>query len=521
MELSFAMSRISSLVLFLAACLQAQTTVYLRYGEPGSFSKITGCTNATPVVCTTSTAHGFSNGDLVWIQSVYGNWAANGLRKVASATPTTFALTTTADVNVAGNGAYAHNGIVGRVQPYTIKGHPRMMLDGPGGAWTTAVQGRDQTGYPPYDALKKVADSPGALTHPDRAGPVAYMSALGWHMDSSKTAWLNQAKSIMNNVQNVLISGTTGERFPGLFTASTYGRGSDVDWASHTAVPYAYTYSLIRSQMTSEERTAFLDKMLNNSTDYGESCTQPIQWRTAGRLSTTSGSKIITGTDTDFTTITPGTHIAVLRPNGALYNIPVNWYTVASVQSSNSLTVTASVGFTTSGAMIGVARPWQAGDCGWRWYNRNYGYSGMWDKRVMQFSLVSAIGPSDTTMTVTLAPPKPVPYFAGVDVLVDGVYRTEVVKVTGVNGNTLTVERGQLNTTPLSVPTARVWNVGEPTEVLTPTITRYNPPIETIPYDDPRHNLVITKAFGFIMVGLALADDDPRAAEMFQGAWNY
>src|SRR6266550_8917026 len=53
---------------------------------------ITGATNATPIVIT-ATAHGFTNGDLVFVDGVGGNLAANGLWKIANVAANTFELT--------------------------------------------------------------------------------------------------------------------------------------------------------------------------------------------------------------------------------------------------------------------------------------------------------------------------------------------------------------------------------------------------------------------------------------------
>lgn len=70
---------------------------------------ITGATNATPIVVT-SAAHGYENGDTVFIAGVLGNTAANGYRIVHAVTANTYALTTLAGANVAGNGAYTSGG---------------------------------------------------------------------------------------------------------------------------------------------------------------------------------------------------------------------------------------------------------------------------------------------------------------------------------------------------------------------------------------------------------------------------
>lgn len=68
---------------------------------------ITGATNATPIVITTSTEHGLNDGQTVTIGSVGGNTAANGTWAVTLISPTTFSLDTSV-----GNGTYTSGGTV-------------------------------------------------------------------------------------------------------------------------------------------------------------------------------------------------------------------------------------------------------------------------------------------------------------------------------------------------------------------------------------------------------------------------
>jgi hypothetical protein len=71
---------------------------------------ITGATNATPIVIT-ATAHGFTNGDLVFIDGVVGNLAANGLWKIANVAANTFELTNPISAaNAVGSAAYTSGG---------------------------------------------------------------------------------------------------------------------------------------------------------------------------------------------------------------------------------------------------------------------------------------------------------------------------------------------------------------------------------------------------------------------------
>lgn len=62
---------------------------------------LTGATNATPIVISTVTSHGLSNGNTVEVSGVLGNTAANGTWSIAGVTSSTFQL-----VGSTGNGTY-------------------------------------------------------------------------------------------------------------------------------------------------------------------------------------------------------------------------------------------------------------------------------------------------------------------------------------------------------------------------------------------------------------------------------
>jgi hypothetical protein len=67
-----------------------------------------GCSNASPIVVTTSAAHGYSNGDFVTITGAVGNTACNVTNTaIAAVTSTTFEL-----VGTTGNGAWTSGGAV-------------------------------------------------------------------------------------------------------------------------------------------------------------------------------------------------------------------------------------------------------------------------------------------------------------------------------------------------------------------------------------------------------------------------
>jgi hypothetical protein len=63
---------------------------------------ITGATNATPIVIT-STTHGLTVGDRIWVNGVQGNTAANGQRYVSAATTDTFTIKWAGDITDATN----------------------------------------------------------------------------------------------------------------------------------------------------------------------------------------------------------------------------------------------------------------------------------------------------------------------------------------------------------------------------------------------------------------------------------
>jgi len=77
---------------------------------------VSGATNASPIVITSSAAHGLADGDRVKIVNVEGNTAANvdGYAKVTGYSTTTFALYTDEELTtaVAGNGVFTTGGLI-------------------------------------------------------------------------------------------------------------------------------------------------------------------------------------------------------------------------------------------------------------------------------------------------------------------------------------------------------------------------------------------------------------------------
>lgn len=85
------------------------------YSTTGAFtSTITGCTTATPIVCTTSSAHNLVAGDEIRILGVVTETSANGLWYVTVPSTTTVGLYSDAGLSTAsvGVGTYASGGTI-------------------------------------------------------------------------------------------------------------------------------------------------------------------------------------------------------------------------------------------------------------------------------------------------------------------------------------------------------------------------------------------------------------------------
>ena len=85
---------------------------FLELSVAGGESAVTinGATNATPIVMSTSAAHGYANGDEVLQAGVGGNTAANGRFRIVYVDTTHYSLQDLNGTAVAGNGAYTSGG---------------------------------------------------------------------------------------------------------------------------------------------------------------------------------------------------------------------------------------------------------------------------------------------------------------------------------------------------------------------------------------------------------------------------
>lgn len=114
----------------------------------GSPVVVTNATNATPIVVTTSTAHGFSNGDAVCIDSVLGNLAANGCFRAANVSTFTLELKLRdGTTSQAGSAAYTSGGQLQGLSWTVISPDPSGIQAGPlsGSCAASGIWGHDTT----------------------------------------------------------------------------------------------------------------------------------------------------------------------------------------------------------------------------------------------------------------------------------------------------------------------------------------------------------------------------------------
>lgn len=483
-------------------------TVYLRSGSPAGV-ELADCSNSSPIVCTARTAHGLKAGDAVVIENAVGNTSSNGVRIVlAAVTATRFSLAGLDGASVAGNGAWQLGGngdeaatlkMAGKALPYRLQEHPRVLLDGPQGkftrrlrcavangclteisasssqatatlapghgieagarigVWNAAEPGlngtytvgsvsetsvtfpvagaRDGTysnpdltvsryawaGNPAWDVMISSAESlaPGYTAFNSNPSMEKFMAAtLVWFTDRSRTQFLEMARHAALHVEDAIYGTTACDQSGGYCN----GR-SGTDYGRFNAVNASAIYSILvaENRLSTEERTVFADKMLN---DVDTACIQPPIQTATGSMATVSGRTAVTGAGTRFLSeFAVGDSMWI--PD---YGPDDNVYRVKTLLSDTILELSLPAGPTFSGR-IKHARKWSPGDCG--------------IVNILKFHPHGTIGD-----------PKLYPTGGGAQ---SSFY----------------------------------------------------------------HNLTLTAVWSYVHIGLALADDDPRARRLLEGAWLY
>jgi len=500
-------------------------------------------------------AHALTDGQMVYLHEVPGCQAANGYRYAGAATGGqgngTFtlyanpALTSPVQCAEPFNATF-QSGYVGPVQDYTLNSglRARLFIPQSGAVFNrvtdTSAEGGNVglaaiNGNPAYAGLitrltPLAASCCGAASFGIKnsqsarqsavEGDDARLAALLWYANNSNASQLALAKYELNNVENLMEDGGNHPR-PGFAcdqSSGFCGLGSGDDWLSITLANLAQAYDLVKNQMTPTERATFRDKMLNGYDGALGTCTNQIASTPTGTVTTTAGSTAITGSG--FRAYGAGDWIYIkytkkFGPGGA-------WYKIASVTDDAHASLDSTVGLLSwPGADHYRVGAWQPGNCGMLWatYGHNYTwmpYSRWWS------SLRGAASISDSTITVTSMADlgDTPPYYISVD--------GEMMLVTAVQDTTLSVLRGQLYSTAASHASgatlcyARAGLSGSAVkQVDTSTISQVWGAGPFAIAGDWRHNLLAQKLVGALMIGLALADEDARAADLAERAWNY
>lgn len=397
---------------------------------------------------------------------------------------------------------------------YTLASHPRVLLDGPSGTITARVKDPDGAGAqvapqatdanPSFVALKNLIDScsasPTYCSSATERGTVVMAGALRWYMDNSQTDAKNMAIHWLNNVET-WVANTFG--FSCEITNLYCGVSSWSDWPSATMGELAIAYTLIRSEMSAGERTAFAQKMFNDDVaGYQDGCTNQLQQITTATAAFTSGSTAVSGTNLNL--LSNGDRV-YFRPSGG-------WATISTVNSAVSITLTGAPQLPlggnaptqTSTGLIFRQNAWDSSTCGLAWMLNHHAYAPRTAEMgfVLTTHTVSYTAVS-STITVSSVSGLPTPPFY-INVPGTG----ETMKVTAINGLVLSVDRGQLLTSASAsqFPPRNVY------------YSRYIPRVGS---GEDGSNLVIQKTAGFFLMALALADDSAGAVSYAESHADY
>ena len=324
---------------------------------------------------------------------------------------------------------------LGGVQ-YTLKAHPRVFLDGPGGVLTTAQSdgssmGRANLNNPPYEALKYMTDyfiannSTNPLANYFSGDPMTSYAdcAIRWLADGDANS-LTMAKFGINHAEYV-IGGSAGCDITQGYCG---GRDDDSDYARFNLIHLMQTYSIIRDQLTPTERKTFANKILNDNdlTHNGIDTVQCSNQSIADGVGTLSGT---------------GKTITISGGNTSQFTVGSILFDVANSQMAIVESITDVSTFIInqdvvwSGKSFHFSPPWTDGNCGVLWFVKHH----------------------------NAAPP---------------------------------LTPGQEANYTSDYPTGNVFTY-------------------------PAGNLTYTALVGYIAIGVALADEDTRAARLLEQAYNY
>lgn len=317
-------------LLFLLSVPGFSQLVYLR--TPGTgFCRVTGATNDTPIRITVAdiTRCNLANGDIITVNEVSGNWAANGhvktagstthlARKVSNLSENSFDLLDLADNPVAGSGTYTSRGRVGKATAYTAHSTFGVLMDGPTGSIATSLldtsaTGRKNASNRPYTLLQTKTNTLNGTSWywgKDRQGEGfsnTIMQALRWYMDGTAISRTQMIEGLKNPDQAyTTVSCTTDDIHCGLPNSSI------ADYARQYQAYSAQACAIGCSELSSTERENLFDYWLRDvpwsqgGIDYTAAAWTRASWKrgyvgdtyeidTGAGTVTSTGNTIITG----------------------------------------------------------------------------------------------------------------------------------------------------------------------------------------------------------------------------------
>lgn len=284
--------------------------------------------------------------------------------------------------------------------PYTLRSHPRVYLDGPSGTLSTALQTSprntssnpswqsikngvdafiaDSTSYPNiYGALNDVLRGTGNLTTAWRFGQCANAALLWWAAGGTSQSpidpngYLAMAKYCITHVEDYL--GTFG-----CDSSQTYcGRSisSDGDYANNSIHNVAITYTIVRALgidttdgLTSAEVTAFANKILNDR-DIAHNGIDSSDCVTDGRgVATLTNNGAVTATVSQNGTTVTFSSARTFPANTVLLPYPQTVYQsfvciIGAITASTTATCNVPAQFAWSGQFLS-APPFSGNPCG-------------------------------------------------------------------------------------------------------------------------------------------------------------
>ena len=275
---------------------------------------------------------------------------------------------------------------------YTLKGHPRTWIDGPGGVIDTGIKynsglaPKALVSNPAWEGMNtRAAFWMSGFTYNDEnyqqyytTGEIAAEFAMIWYSDNTQTAYHDAALAMLNNVDQY-VSTLCNESQNGCYPQDSLGYSIGSYGAIYWFREWMLAYELMRGQMTTLQRQTFADKWLNDISAFGgingspgTTCTNPTA---DSAVSVTISGGVATAASALFG---PGNPIlagywisADTGDTWPAFIVSVTDSTHAVVSSSN-----ANQGYNGYTGTLSYRRGnWAAGDCGILWAAKHGRYS--------------------------------------------------------------------------------------------------------------------------------------------------